>query len=89
MKSYLATILKEEYISNPLDVFYRKDDKFCFVSRCEKVRISYRNPAAHSNVLSKKDAELCYRAVVGKREAEEHLLDISGIILQMYRFLKE
>lgn len=53
MNEYLGTVVKDDYKEMPLLLFYQNDNPECFVKRCENVRNSYRNPAAHTDILSK------------------------------------
>lgn len=88
MEEYLKTVVKDEYKAAPLLSFNQKNDPLCFVQRCEKVRNDYRNPAAHTNVLSRDSADKCYSAVVGKRETAEFKSGVTGLIISLYGYLK-
>ncbi len=88
MNEYLKTIVKYEYSTEPINYFYNSDSS-CFVKKCEEVRTAYRNPAAHSDILDKDSAEQCYMMVVGKREAETYISEIAGLIITLYKCLKE
>lgn len=88
MEEYLQTVVRDEYKKDPLPSFYQKDNPVCFVQKCEKVRNDYRNPAAHTNVLSRSSAEACYRTVVGTRGKAEFPSDVSGLISYLYGYLK-
>ncbi|MDE6435174.1 MAG: hypothetical protein K2L07_13200 [Lachnospiraceae bacterium] len=88
MEEYLGTVVRDEYQKTPLLSFYQEGDPTCFVQRCENVRNDYRNPAAHTNVLSKECADACYRTVVGRRETEEFTSGVTGLIMSLYGYLK-
>ena len=88
MNEYLKTIIRAEHFTEPIKLFYNSDLS-CFVNECEKVRTSYRNPAAHADIIDKNRAEQCYMMVVGKREAEAYVSEIAGLIISLYKCLKE
>ena len=88
MNEYLQTVVKKEYAHNPLKAFNDYSDPKNFVNQCEKVRIKYRNPAAHTDVLSKDCAYECYNTIVGKVDALLYRTEIAGLILSLYSFLE-
>ena len=43
----------------------------------------------HADIIDKDRAEQCYMMVVGKREAETYVSEIAGLIISLYKCLKE
>lgn len=106
MNEYLCTILKksdadlEKYWAvNAFDRMIageRVEDSF--VSRCEQIRVAYRNPAAHSGVVQRRTALACSSEIVGREaysstvmsraDAFAHNSQIQGLIMKLYEFLE-
>lgn len=90
MKEYLASIFKQAYEQDPISAVHvvrRKGhelDADCFIGRCEFIRTTYRNPAAHAaGIIPRDKAEECYNAILGESD-DRH----PNVILKLYRFLK-
>ena len=99
MNSYLRTVLKARQNSQsewwPIDTLDRMSDMKqwardpnSFISRCEQIRYEYRNPAAHSGVISRETAEACTIRIVGKMDAYIHSAKVQGLIMELYSYLK-
>lgn len=99
MNEYLKTILKKSdaisgkwWAINALDqmVNIRTGEREAdsFVSRCELIRESYRNPAAHSRIVDRKTAKACTDAIVGRVEAFKHNMEVQGLLMELYSMLK-
>ena len=97
MKEYLQSIVKECYTDNPLkhiNPLIKKDGKtmrapYSFISQCEQIREAYRNPAAHIDIVSWKEADACYsEVVIGKADAFRYSSEAKGLIMKLYEFLK-
>lgn len=90
MKEYLRTIVNEKYYNAPLKAFNDYGDDNSFVNQCESIRVLYRNPAGHVDVLSRDSAEECYTRVVGveKVDAFRYTYEIQGLIMILYSYLK-
>lgn len=103
MKEYLDTIFKETYMHQRggtigaidwID-FQRQNGKISsirdphsFISECENIRNVYRNPAAHSGIVGRNDAEVCYQRVIGRVDAYRHCSEVQGLIMTLYNYLK-
>lgn len=102
MKEYLDTIFKERYISQrggtigAIDwISFQKQngktipvrDPHSFISECENIRNVYRNPAAHSGIVCRNDAEVCYQRVIGRVDAYRHCSEVQGLIMDLYEYL--
>ena len=82
LRDYLCSIIKKRYIANksdPRTCFLSKklpDGSvldFSFIDTIDFVRRRYRNPAAHTDRLSKKTAEQCFTRIMGALDAETRL----------------
>lgn len=82
LRDYLCSIIKKRYIANksdPRTCFLSKklpDGSvldFSFIDTIDFVRRRYRNPAAHTDRLSKKTAEQCFTRIMGPLDAETRL----------------
>lgn len=102
MKEYLDTIFKDEYRNNKggtigaIDwIDFKKQgevntwerDPHSFISGCENIRNDYRNPAAHSGIVCRDDAEICYQRVIGRTDAYRHCSEVQGLIMTLYDYL--
>lgn len=88
MKEYLRTIVREEYYAKPLKAFNDYSDPDNFVHRCEQIRGNYRNPAAHTEVIDRGKAVECYSRVIGKVDTYRHLVEVQGLLMMLYGYLK-
>ena len=109
MNEYLSTIIKKPesakgpwWAINMLDYMVNiregERDINSFVSRCEQVRDVYRNPAAHSGIVSKETALACSATIVGKEaystaivgrtDAFVHNTEVQGLIMKLHELLK-
>lgn len=89
LTEYLGSIVATSYASNPISAFYKRNDRSCFVEKSERVRRDYRNKAAHVDVVSRDQAEGCYRQVIGKIDALEYTSDVTGLIIDLYDKLND
>lgn len=88
MKEYLRTIVREEYYPKPLKAFNDYSAPDNFVRRCEQIRGNYRNPAAHTEVIDRGKAVECYSRVIGEVDACRHLVEVQGLLMILYGYLK-
>lgn len=88
MDEYLKTIVKDIYQTDARLVFVENGKKDSFVNKCERIRREYRNKAAHVDVVTKIQAEDCYRAVIGKIDAYDHTANITSALLELFSILK-
>jgi hypothetical protein len=88
IKPYLQSIVKKDYYSNPGKAMNDFNNPNSFVKQIETVRVSYRNPAAHSEIILKDIAEECYQQIIGKGEAYRHETKVLGLIMLLYEFLE-
>lgn len=58
------------------------------VNKCEKIRREYRNKAAHIDIVTKRQAENCYRAVIGKIDAYDYNTNVTSALLELFSILK-
>lgn len=87
---YLKTIVKPEFQRNPCIALNNFRDTNSFINQCENIRTSYRNRAAHPEVITRDEAENCYYQIVGRAEAYLHTTKAQGLILLLYsNYLKE
>ena len=54
-----------------------------FIQKCESVRTTYRNPAAHTEAVSLADAERCYADIIDPRSAAREIGQIQGLLLEL------
>lgn len=102
MKEYLDTIFKETYMHQRGGTIGSIDwidfqsqngkitsirDPHSFISECENIRNVYRNPAAHSGIVGRNDAEICYQRVIGRVDAYRHCTEVQGLIMMLYNYL--
>lgn len=87
LNEYLATILKDR-MDEPIDLFLKRMGNKNFIDRCEHVRYQYRNPSAHTDVISKDMARDCYQEVVGKFDAYEYSTNVSSLLLELISMVK-
>lgn len=57
--------------------------KDSFVDRCEKIRISYRNVAAHTGLVDRSKAEACCNDIIGPNEASEKIGQVQGLLYDL------
>lgn len=48
------------------------------VNKCEKIRREYRNKVAHIDIVTKRQAENCYRAVIGKIDTYDYNTNVTS-----------
>lgn len=85
LEGYLKTIVDSQYISNAINSLYSRTSRGHFVSRCENVRVKYRNKAAHTEPVSMELAENCCSDVIGLQVASEHIGQVQGLLLDLVR----
>ena len=90
MEEYLKTIVDKRYYKAPLNAFNEYSNDNNFVKQCENIRILYRNPAGHVDVMSRESAEKCYTKIVGvgKDNICQVNSEIRGLIMTLYSYLK-
>lgn len=97
MTEYLDTIIDDKFKKEAggsigtidwVNYSQKKRKPDSFISKCENIRNAYRNPAAHSGIISRNDAEDCYQSVIGKVDAGRHCLEVNGLIMELYSYLK-
>lgn len=84
---YLKTIVKPDF-KNPCIALNKFHDKNSFISQCENIRASYRNRAAHPEIITRDEADSCYCQIVGRAGAYLQTTRIQGLILLLYSYLK-
>lgn len=92
MTEYLSTVVLDYYREIPFEAFYigeSKRDRFtsqagCFVWKCEQIRNKYRNKAAHVNVMTEQEAELCYQSIITKQDTYTYNAEVAGAILELF-----
>ncbi len=96
MAEYLRSITRHPYNNCAFESFYiesRTDDRItcqsgCFVGKCERIRVDYRNKAAHINVVTAKEASLCYQSILtnlpAKSDTYVYNAEIIGVILELF-----
>lgn len=87
LNEYLATILKDR-MDEPIDLFLKRIGNKNFIDRCEHVRYQYRNPSAHTDVISKDMARDCYQEVVGKFDVYEYSTNVTSLLLELISMVK-
>jgi len=88
LNEYLSTFINITPDKTALEVFLTKERESSFIDKCERIRVEYRNRAAHEDIISEEQAKGCYHEVVGKIESYEYVSDITGILLQLYQYIK-
>jgi len=95
MTEYLTEIIDDAYKQSPLEAFYigvgnnafLKYEKGCFLWKTETIRESYRNKAAHVDVMSDQEAANCYQSVIRKPEKSDVYVfnaEITGAMLELF-----
>lgn len=96
MQEYLDTIFKKEYryyrggtigAVDWIDFQDHSRDPHSFISECDNIRNDYRNPAAHSGIVCRNDAEVCYQRIIGRGDAYRHCSEVQGLIMKLYEYL--
>lgn len=83
-KEYISEIIPDIYQGKEIEMFTQKTStNDSFVSRCEKIRTSYRNIAAHTGSVERSKAEACCNAIIGSSEASEKLGQVQGLLLEL------
>lgn len=81
---YLKKILSEKYVDSGMSAFLQKErNKESFVMRCEKVRKSYRNIAAHTGLVERAKAEACCNDIIGPNEASKKIGQVQGLLYDL------
>lgn len=88
MDEYLQTIVKDNYQQNARLAFVDNSRNDSLVNKCEKIRREYRNKAAHIDIVTKRQAENCYRAVIGKIDAYDYNTNVTSALLELFSILK-
>ena len=83
-EEYLETILGDNYKSYGLSIFTDKNgDSASFKARCENLRITYRNAAAHTALVNRSQAEACCKDIMGSNEASERIGRVQGLLYDL------
>ena len=69
-------------------VFVDNSRNDSLVNKCERIRREYRNKAAHIDIVTKRQAENCYRAVIGKIDAYDYNTNVTSALLELFSILK-
>ena len=85
---YLATIVRPQFASQARQAFTHAHSGESFVDKCERIRVEYRNDAAHAKVVSRAHAIACYHAVIGRIDAYDHINDVTSALLTLYAILR-
>lgn len=84
LSEYLNNILSEQYADKGILAFTTiKTGGDSFVSKCEKIRVSYRNAAAHTGLVDRTKAEACCNAIIGPNEASERIGQVQGLLYDL------
>ena len=88
MNEYLAIIINISSSAKLTTLFYKtsnetNNDKK-LVEKCDDIRNNYRNPAAHTNIMSKEKAGECYTQVIGKIDSFNYQGEVISLLLQLY-----
>ena len=87
IKPYLQSIVKQRYRYNPGKAMNDYKNPNSFVNQCEKVRVFYRNPAAHTEIIPRDVASACYQQIIGKTDAYLHNTKVLGLIMLLYEYI--
>ena len=84
LSEYLNSILSEQYVDKGLLAFTAiKTGGDTFVNKCEKIRVSFRNAAAHTGLVDRTKAEACCNAIIGPNEASEKIGQVQGLLYDL------
>ena len=84
LSEYLNSILSEQYVDKGLLAFTAiKTGGDTFVNKCEKIRVSFRNAAAHTGLVDRTKAEACCNAIIGHNEASEKIGQVQGLLYDL------
>lgn len=68
------------------DVLLKKGpDGMSFVDRCEHIRKSYRNAAAHTEPVPRSVAQECCDDIIGAEAASRKIGEVQGVLLELVR----
>lgn len=84
LQEYLCSILSDKYKHLGISAF-TDGGKDCesFKTRCENVRITYRNAAAHTEPVNRAQAEACCNDIIGPSEASEKIGQVQGLLYDL------
>ena len=88
LNEYLSTFIIIPSDKTAIDVFIGGEEENSFIDKCERIRIEYRNKAAHDDILSEEQAKGCYHEVIGKIESYKYTSDVTGLLLQLFQHIK-
>lgn len=84
LSEYLSSILSEQYADKGLLAFTTiKSGGDTFLNKCEKIRVSFRNAAAHTGLVDRTKAEACCNAIIGPNEASEKIGQVQGLLYDL------
>lgn len=89
MSEYLKEHLVSETNCDPIDKFRKSKSGYnnSFLKQCEDIKERYRNPAAHTDRIKRKEAQDCYDSIVGKSMGEQHIEDVKGVLKYLYEII--
>ncbi len=88
LEEYLSTIIYVPENKSAREVFISRDKGKSFIDKCDRIRKEYRNRAAHDDIISEEQAKGCYQEVIGKIESYEYTSNVTGLLLQLYQYIK-
>lgn len=90
LNEYLKTII----IYNPdnaRDLFLTPNSNIgmSLIDCCEVIRIQFRNPSAHVEVVDRTKAEECYHKVIGKIASYHYTHNVTGLLIEIMNLIQE
>lgn len=84
LQEYISSILSNRYRGLGLSAFTDKGNGYeSFKTRCENVRLTYRNAAAHTEPVNRAQAEACCNDIIGPSEASEKIGQVQGLLYDL------
>lgn len=84
LSEYLNSILSEQYADKGVLAFTTiKTGGDTFLNKCEKIRVSFRNAAAHTGLVDRTKAEACCNAIIGPNEASKKIGQVQGLLYDL------
>lgn len=89
LNEYLKTIVVNSP-ANALDLFIKPNPNIgmSIIDCCELIRIQFRNPSAHVEVVDKNKAEECYHKVIGKIASYHYTHNITGLLIEIMNMIQ-
>lgn len=82
LNEYLLTIT-DSTCKEPISLFLDNTDGESFVERCERIREQYRNPSAHTDIISKDIAKACYQEIIGEIANNAFSTDTTSLLVKL------